>query len=310
MARPGVGAVLFLVLGAFGCHDPAPAPAPPRPAPPVQVQVLAADAGSGEEPAQVVHETLPGFLMNLSSGTAEVRRAGTNQWIVLKIGDPIRQGDAVRSAADNQLELTLGQGHIRVNPGGQLSLEALDASMIRAHITGQVEAQSAQGEQSIELQGEEGVYGRVSAGRFLMNASSSGRTQLAVLSGSASLQSGDKSVELGEGESTSIERGKLGARSKVPKNVALHVGWPPNDATNQALLSLNGHVGAWTHVVVQNKEVTPGADGTFLAKVALKPGKQRVAVVATDVFGRHVAQTHVITMDPTAPAIKARVEYR
>jgi hypothetical protein len=302
-----LGALVLVAALLAACEKPAaetlelaPAPPPTASARPV------ADAGatSADDKATL----MPALVLELD-GETQVKHAGSDSWLALKLGDKVIQGDQVRSGTDSHLVFGIGDARITMKDSSRLAFQILDPRSVRASVGGEVEAVSTQGQEPIELATEDGVTGRVSAGKLLMRALEPGRTQLAALDGTAAVESAGGTVELKEGELGILRQGKLANRSRLPKRVTLHVRWPPNDATNQAQLDLGGQVSALAQVRVQGHTVQAQTDGSFQAKVPLKLGRQRVAVVATDPLGRSVEQSRSILLDPKAPSIKASVQY-
>ena len=84
--------------------------------------------------------------------------------------------------------------------------------------------------------------------------------------------------------------------------------WPTETVTNVAEVTLKGRASPLARVLVAGRKVEIAADGTFAGTVTLKRGRQNVAVVVLDAFGRQATRTRQFTLDPDAPRIKGRVE--
>lgn len=295
-SRSDVAALCWWIF-ALGCPEAA-APVPP-PAP-VVVAPAVVDAGSAEPQS----ERLPALVLNLS-GAVEVLRKGSTQWVTLAVGDPVQVGDKVRMAADGQLELSFDVAQIKMHEGSDLELTLLDPKEVRLEVTGTVEVEVPGGEASISGGGH---VARSRGGR--VSFSYDGRTATAgALAGGASLTSNGQTVALGEGEFAMTRDAGLTRAAKMPRTFTLEVAWPPGTETNQPSLSIKGKVSGRARVVVGGRRVEPAADGSFVGKVALRPGRQTVIVSASDSFGRRTAKAHQYVLDPAALKIKGAVEY-
>src|SRR4051812_28169925 len=95
-AQPCLGAVLWLCIA---CGEKPPPLAPPV----VPVLVPTKEVAKATE----LPQTLNALLLRIE-GTAEVRRAGSSEWVTLKVGEPVQEGDALRTSSNGSLKLTIG----------------------------------------------------------------------------------------------------------------------------------------------------------------------------------------------------------
>jgi hypothetical protein len=303
-SRAALAGALLLVA----CHKPAAPVAVAPVAPPAPVVVDAGVPASAATDAPV-HQVLESIIIKLN-GSAQVQRAGSDEWVELKIGDPVRPGDTVRTASDSEVSLGFGTAQLHLHDESSVKLKILGANRVRAEVAGQVEAAAPDASEQVELEGPGGALATVRFGRAMMHAEG-GRSAVASLEGKLALESGGSQVDLEEGAFSVAQDGRAPSRGiKAPKRAALEVAWPAQALTNKATLKLQGRAGPWTRVFVQGHAVQPADDGNFTSDVALHRGEQRVRVVAVDVLGHRTAKSMLITLDPDAPNIHAEVRFR
>jgi hypothetical protein len=86
------------------------------------------------------------------------------------------------------------------------------------------------------------------------------------------------------------------------RRVLLAVEWP-GDKTNRSSIPLSGRVAAGSRVYVQGQPVEVAPSGEFRAEVKLHDGKQKIAVVTVDPFGRRKSDEADITSDRRLPSV-------
>ena len=302
--------MIACALGA-ACEKPgsaeAPKPAavaPVVPAPPVTPPVATV------EPGTIRTEVAEAMLLHLDGG-ASVQRGGTGEFVALKIGDAIRQGDVVRTEQGGSVELGIGGKTVALNEGSTMTMSILGAKRVRAEIVGNAVASSS-GEGDVELAalGTDAVASS-NGGKVALIADGHGKVVATAVQGSARFTAAGKKESLGEGQVSAASKSAPPTRPiAIPRRIKLTVAWPSGDATNRTTLALAGTASATARVWVQGQAVETAADGKFSSKVALKRGRQAVTVVAVDALGRRAAQTHQLLMDPDAPSIQGEVRYR
>jgi hypothetical protein len=294
--RSALGAVFLL-----SCSDP---PAPPKPVAPPPPVVAAVVIDAGVAPA-LVEAGEAGTVAKLV-GEAQVQRQGTDEWVSLTLGTPIRVGDRVRTSEGGEVELSLGVVRMRVTEESQIELTLLTPRQVKVDLTGSGEATLSEGEVSFRAGNAEAS---AKSGKLSLTFDGESATA-AALEGQATLTSGGKSVDLKSGEFSTVRGGALGKATRLPKNVALEVAWPEQEETNRTELVLRGKTNPQARLLVMGKKVNVGADGRWEVTVPLKRGKQTVTAVATDPAGRKVVRSKSVVMDPDAPSIKGKVEYK
>lgn len=302
---------LLLVLGALGCPESAAPPlvplppltvAPAAPSPPAAPE----DAGIPLPPEPPRVETLDAIVFEFA-GQAEVRRAGTGEWVALAVGDAVRVSDEVRTSADGSLQMRFGEARIQVREGSELTLRILEARAVRAEVRGLASGQAADGGE-LTFEGS-GAVAVVRGGQLSLDANGD-RAVASSLSGDASLTSGGATIEVRPGQLATAQGASIPKRTAIPKRVALQVNWPTEAETNQPSLVLRGKASPSARVLVLGRRIEPAADGSFQTQVALKRGRQSIQVVAIDPLGRRKSEKRQITFDPNAPSVSGKVEYR
>jgi hypothetical protein len=293
----------WMALLSLACSESPTAP-PLPPAPPAVVDAGAApssDAGLAAVPAE---QGLFGKVGKVT-GQVEVQRAGEG-WVELTLGAPIRMGEKVRTAEGGEVELIFGGTILRVAEDSDVELTLLTEQMVKVSLTGSGEAQLKDGEVAFSA-GD--AVASAKSGRLSLTFDGQSATA-AALEGEAQFSAGGKSVLLKAGQFSTARAGALGKPTKLPKAVALLVAWPEQAITNKNELYVRGKASPQARLLVNGKKVQVTGDGRFEARVPLKRGKQNVTVVAIDPAGRKVVRSKAVVMDPDAPSIKAKVEYK
>jgi hypothetical protein len=231
------------------------------------------------------------------------------------VGDAVAVGDSIRTNSDQGADIAFDFGHMKLKEGGDITLKILDAHLVRAQVSGRAEIEVADGgELALESAGSDAVA-TSRGGHLSVFADGRGGTAIAAIDGSATLAGSGRTLELRAGEFSTARTAGLSRPVKIPSRITLKVTWPPDAdptrETNKSVITVQGHVSAFSEVTVQGKPVkNQSADGAFSVDVPLRKGKQRVIVAAKDVLGRRAADARTVTMDPDAPDIKGHVEYR
>jgi Glucodextranase, domain B len=298
--------LIALLLLAASCSKPPEKPVVPETPPAPDASVAAAPVDAGPPPVAVDPTRAQAIVLSLG-GAVEVRRAGSEAWVSLNVGDAVQAGDQLRTSADGRVELSLDATAIRVHEDSQVELTVLEAREVRVTVKGGGEAHAPDGKVSL-LAGN--AVATSNGGR--LGLSWDGKTAIAsAMQGTASVSLEGKVVTLREGEFTVGRDGAgLSRPQKIPRAVRLEAKWPAETLTNQAEVTVTGKVSYGARVTVAGKAVPTAADGTFSAKVPLKRGRNSVIVSAVDPFGRRASKSQLFTFDPDAPTVKGAVEYK
>jgi hypothetical protein len=292
-----IGLLLLAGCQCGGCGEPS--------APPAPKTLTAAPPGEPPQPKRV----LEAIVLELS-GDAQVRRQGSEEWVTLAMGEPIRLGDAVRTGDAGEVSLGFGTAVLHVQQGSQLELQLFEPRRLRAQLQGSAEATAKDGALRLELTGAPGTLAALTNGKAAFRAD--GLSQVAAaLEGKLDLSASGGDTQLLPGQLSLLKDGtRWGDPSSLDARPRLQVRWPERLLTNRSTLSLTGRAGRMTRVLVEGHAAKLTGDGRFEAEVHLRRGRQRIHVVAVDVLGHELTRSRVITMDPDAPTIKAQVHFR
>ncbi len=299
----GVGVWLVWLaplLGCGACEQEAP-PAPPAP----PVALATPDAATSAEPEA------PSALVTNKNGKVEVSRsAGT--WRELNVGDKLSANDAVRTAEDAELEITVSDVRVRVRERSELKVKKISQRALRAQLRGHLESNVPKGSGVVEIEAENSdALVRSEGGKFSMTADARGMVAVATVNGHVDLSAAGRVVGVEAGQVSRVRPGNKPEEPKIARrSVLLNVDWPERKETNRRTIPLKGRVEAGSRVLVQGQPVEVDQLGNFKTEVALRYGRQKVAVTAVDVLGRRRQQDTSILQDDKLPNIEAEKLWR
>jgi hypothetical protein len=301
----------ILLWSALGCDGPTPTPADAASVA-VPIPLPAPDAAVPDAGVSVL-QILSALVLHLG-GSSEVRRAGGDQWVPLAEGQGLRAGDSVRTSADGEIELSFGMGHIHVHEGSEVTLELLTPRIVRVQVTGHADGDitPSQGEMTLAAAGLDASVDS-EGGRISVSSNGRGAGSLAALEGPALLKAGEKEMRLDPGQLVS-SRGASGLSkpARIPKQVALKVTWPQKQETNLKSYPLSGRASPGTRVLVRGPaaDIEQRPDGTFIARLTLRNGRQRVTVIAIDLLGRRAADARDLILDMDPPGLHVDMQFQ
>lgn len=266
--------------------------------PPVAVAPAAApEADAGFEETVVVLST---------TGKAEVRR-GAQQvgWVALQEGERLRENDAVRTLEDGTLELKVSDIRVAVEERSQLEVKRITQAVFRARFSGRIASKVGRGSAALELETpDSGAVVRTDEGAFSITADGNGVVAVATVSGKVDFSARGRTVTVGAGEiSRAIDKGGPEAPRPGLQDVLLSVVWPARKETRFSVVQISGKVTPGSRVKVQNTLASVRRDGRFTARVRLRQGTQKIAVVATDVAGQTRRVEAELFHDGRAPEV-------
>ncbi|MDF1563579.1 MAG: hypothetical protein P1V51_11080 [Deltaproteobacteria bacterium] len=195
-----------------------PTPAPPEPEPEPVASWECAPL-SGAAPSPMPAEAL-GCAVGMV-GEAQVRRAGTEAWVSLREGEPLRQGDQVRGSEGGRVSLRLSSGELfELDPGAAVRVAAEESE---AGKRGRVEVVTGAISATLEAGGSQAVVAEAGGEplriesdpgeepvQYRMTSREDGSLEVAVRKGSARLvDRGGRSVSLVAGKAQDVAEGSL-----------------------------------------------------------------------------------------------------
>ena len=235
-------------------------------------------------------------------GAVELQR-GSKAWEPATPGARLGESDAVRTPGDAEAELSVDSVRVKLHDRSEIRLSAAAAGILRGRVRGRIESSVEQGKGRVSLQVEDGPLAESSGGHFFLTAE--GRTvAIAATSGTVQVASGGKTVNVRQGQISHVEKtGKVVAPTAALRRVLLAVEWP-GDKTNRSSIPVAGRVAAGSRVYVQGQAVDVAPSGSFRTDIMLHEGRQKIAVVTVDPFGRRKSDATVITRDQSVPEVK------
>jgi len=106
-----------------------------------------------------------------------------------------------------------------------------------------------------------------------------------------------------------VQTGALDQPTRALRKVLLAVQWP-GDKTNRSSVPVSGRVAAGSRVYVQGQPVEVGPSGEFLIDVRLHDGRQRIAVVTVDPFGRRKSDQADVVLDQSLPQVQITTPWK
>jgi hypothetical protein len=237
-----------------------------------------------------------------SRGAVELQR-GSKAWEPATQGTRLGESDALRTPGDAEAELSVDGVRVKLHDRSEIRLSAASAGVLRGRVRGRVESDVEQGKGRVSLQVEDGPIAESTGGHFFLTAE--GRNvAVAATSGAVQVASGGKTVNVRQGQVTRVESaGKVVPPTAALRRVLLAVQWP-GDKTNRSSIPVLGRVASGSRVYVQGQAVEVAPSGQFHAEVVLQDGRQKIAVVTIDPFGRRKSDESVITRDQSLPQVR------
>ncbi len=264
---------------------------PPSPTPVPRVVADAPDAGGSGA-----------ALLLEPRGQVELQRGG-GAWEPAARGARIGVSDGLRTPGDGEAELSVDGVRVKLHDRSELRLTAASAGLLRARVRGRVESDVDEGRGQVSLQVEDGdAVAESSGGHFVLTAE--GKTAVvAATRGTVRLGAAGRNVDLRKDQMASVHEGELGQPIAALRKVLLAVEWP-GDKTNHGTVPVAGHVSPGSRVYVQGQLVEVDPSGEFHTDVRLDEGRQQIAVVTIDAFGRRNTARTEVTRDQSRPRVQ------
>ena len=303
MKRPVAVALacVLLLLGAWGVYEwlfqpGAPAATAPPPAP------VAPPAAPIPAPAPTT------FEITEVSGAVEVRRGV--DWVPVKPGDRLGTADAIRTQNDGRAILRgAGGDELKLRERVELEIGRLSTFTSELRLRrGKLRAQAAPGTESLQItSGEAQAVGK-GGGRFTVYADPRGAVTVASESGETEVIAQGAAVTVGAGKQTYVAPGKKpGDPVAIPDEVFLQVAWPAGEV-HARKVNVRGRAEKGALLLVNGQETAVNEDGTFQTDVALREGKNKVAVRAETMSGEQREKTGEVQVNTHGPPLDVDAE--
>ncbi len=241
------------------------------------------------------------------TGTVEVRRG--EEWTAIARGEQLLANESIRSAKGARAVLRTPAGdelvlrervELKV---GELSSTVTELTLLR----GRVKAAAAAGTERFAISAKGTRAVAPGGSRFTVYSDTRGAVAVASEQGDVKVLAKGEQVTVGAGMQTSVAPGKApGKPQPVAAEVFLAVAWP-KDEIHETKATLRGKTTPGTEVTVNGEPASVLDDGRFEITVPLKPGKNKVLVMAESVDGKVRDEKGNVTVDaPAADPKEAR----
>jgi len=265
------GAVVYVVV----FRDERPTEAIARPAPPPRPPEDPPARGSGGA-----------FELVEVTGTVEVRRG--DAWVPVARGDQLSTNESIRTAKGSRAVLRTPAGdelvlRERVELAvGELGSTVTELTLLR----GRVKAAAGAGTERLQISAKGATAVAPGGSRFTVYSDTRGAVAVASEQGDVKVLAKGESVTVGTGMQTSVAPGKApGKPQPVAAEVFLSVAWP-KDEIHETKTTLRGKTTPGTEVTVNGEPASVLEDGRFEITVPLRPGKNKVMVLAESIDGK------------------------
>lgn len=198
-------------------------------------------------------------------------------------GGPVAGGARIRTGASGSAVLRAPDGtEIALADGVDISLEEISSTVARFALgRGKVRAASPGGRQvTVD---SSGAHTEAKGARFTIFASKGGLVAVASESGNVKVRARDREVQVGAGQQSIVPPHQApGDPVPIPDEVFLRVDWPGETLKREPETLVRGHAKPGERVRVNGVETDVAIDGTFVAKVRLKEGKNAPLVVEAE----------------------------
>lgn len=238
------------------------------------------------------------------SGQVEIKGEGERDYSTVEGGRDLNSGDSLRTGADGQTRVTIGDDSVVVlEAGSELEVKSLSkARSVFKLRYGQLEADITQfSERILEVEGANpDVRLRTRGGSFAVSSDGFGALSADVRSGEVELIKGDTALRvLGQGESGVVSKGgSAKAWETGSRSMLLKVDWPSAGKVGDTV-TLKGETTEGSEVKVGEARVAVDDDGHFEAELPL-PESGRLAVESRSLLGSERAESpDLLYVEPT-----------
>ncbi|MBN2715543.1 MAG: FecR domain-containing protein [Deltaproteobacteria bacterium] len=242
------------------------------------------------------------------AGSAEKKSALGQSWSPMSKGDMLNVDDAVRTRDDSTVVLGLGEAStIELSNASEIEVRELSGVAQRLGlIKGRASVDYGEnGKRVLNIENSDGtVVAKVDQGKFsILN---NGRmVAVATETGSVDLSAAGESVTVTSGMESVVEKGHAPvAPYKVSTQAYLKLSAGACKKYSETVAVVRGTVSTGTAIMVNEQDIRPNPDGSFLARVRMLPNARRVQLKTTDIWGNIREQTLNCTEPKNSASIK------
>jgi len=260
-------------------------------------------------PVTSAPEQSAGALIGAAVGQVEVRRGGSARWLPVKVGEPLADGDEVRTGLFSEATIHLrGASSVTINPNtvfvvGEERVKRSSFELGEGQIVAAIPDEAGR-EYEFRSRGSEAVAS-AERGEFSLVTDGKGTVVVDSKRGAVKLRSKGKQVEVVKGKRSIVRPEQTPSDPlPVPASVALQVRWPARK-TLKTKARIKGTTAAAAIVMVNGIQVRADGQGDFSLEVPLREGKNQLVVSSTDAAGNSVVQqSPEIVVDTRPPDLK------
>lgn len=254
-------------------------------------------------------EQSAGALIGAVVGQVEVRRGGSARWLPAKLGDPLADGDEIRTGLFSESTVHLrGSSSVTINPNtvfvvGEELVESSSFELGEGQIVAAI-PEAAGREFAFRARGSEAIAS-ADMGEFSLITDGKGTVVVDTKQGAVKLRSKGRQVEVVKGKRSVVRPEQEPSDPlPVPTSVALQVRWPALK-TIKTKTRITGTTTAAATVMVNGIQVMADAQGDFSLEVPLREGTNQLVISSTDATGQSVVrQSPEILVDTRPPDLK------
>ena len=198
-------------------------------------------------------------------------------------GGPVAGGARIRTGGNGSAVIRAPDGtEIALADGVDISVEEISSTVARFALgRGKVRAASPATRQlTVD---SSGAHTEAKGARFTIYTSKGGLVAVASESGNVKVRARDREVQVGAGQQSIVPPHQApGDPIPIPDEVFLKVDWPDETLKKDPETLVRGHAKPGERVRVNGVETDVAVDGTFIAKVRLKEGKNNPLVVEAE----------------------------
>lgn len=262
-------------------------------------------ASEGEGASEVEPETAPVEAMLLSAQGNVVLNDGDGNAVVVPVGSAFPFGLTLKTE-EGTARVGLAESVVELYERSAVTIPALDEIRLEE---GRVRADAAGSSAPIRVAfAESDAVATTDAGALFALTDGEGSVTVAAEEGSVRFDAGGKSVEIPEGQESSVTLTGTPSAPRVPTSLFLRVRRPPRE-TRQRVARIAGQSLPGSVVRVSGQRARVQDDGRFGVEVPLREGPNDVVVETQSVRGEYEQERHRIVVDSTANRIESRVAW-
>jgi hypothetical protein len=243
------------------------------------------------------------------------KRGADGAWVALKVGDPLRADEAIRTGRNAEANLAVGNGvTVRLSPRSQFAVREIAEGLSRVrlgqgHVTASVDP-TGRRVLRVETPGSDAVA-ESSGGEFGIVTDGQGQLTVAATTGSVKLKAKGETVAVEAGQTATANAGEVpSAPREIPKSLFVKLADVNRTRTNQPYTDVQGSTDPASVVKIGDQVAQVDDKGKFKVRVPLVDGPNRVSVEVLDAAGRRKdLDLPEIEVDRKKPELETKMQW-